>query len=86
MGSHMWYDQCPYCGFDEMVVQSDGLACLEAACPMCGYEIRPGWRIPAGGELERVRRALDRMSTSDKAGIVESWWDDRVPFVDRLKA
>jgi len=85
MGSHMWHDRCPHCGFDGMVVWSYNQVYLEAACPMCGYEISPDERIPSGGDLELIKEALVGMNASDKKRVVESWWNDRVPLVVKLK-
>lgn len=85
MGSHIWYDRCPQCGFDEMVVQSYGPLYFEVACPMCGYETTPNVRIPTSSDLELVKQALVWMDASDKEGVVEAWWQDRISLVDRLR-
>jgi len=84
MGSHVWADQCPYCGFEEMIVSSDGRMYIEAACQLCGYRRWTEERVPNGHDIEKAKRILSKMHDKEKLRTKEQYCNNNVPFIDRL--
>ena len=61
MGSHVWAAQCPYCGFEEMIVSSYDSLYFEVSCQICGYAIWTEERLPNDHDVQLAKRALSKM-------------------------
>jgi DNA-directed RNA polymerase subunit RPC12/RpoP len=85
MGSHIWTEQCPYCGFEEAAVSSNGSLYFEMTCQICGYSIWTEGRVPNTHNVERAKKALSKMNTEEKQKAIELYSEDNIPLVDRLK-
>jgi len=85
MGSHIWVEQCLYCGFEEMVVSSYNSLYFEVSCPICGYARWTEEKVPDNHDIELAKHALDEMDDKEKQETVELYWDDRISLVARQK-
>ena len=85
MGSHIWTGQCPYCGFEEMSVSSNGSFYFEVNCQICGYARWTEERIPDEHDIELAKRAISKMSAEEKIKAIELYDEDNFPLVARLK-
>lgn len=85
MGSHVWTERCPYCGFEEMVVSSYSSLYFEANCQICGYAKWTEERAPDYHDVELAKRALNQMNDDEKQKAIELHYEDSIPLVARLK-
>ncbi len=85
MGSHAWTSQCAHCGFEEMSVSSYDALYFEAACPICGYARWTEERVPDNYDVELAKRKLAEMDAKEKQKATESYYEDGIPFIARLK-
>ncbi len=85
MGSHIWTDKCPYCGFEKMVVSCYNQD-FEVMCQICGYEKWTEEKIPKHHDVELAKLALSKITDEEKEKVIEAYYDDRTPLVVRIKA
>lgn len=85
MGSHIWSEQCPYCGFEEMIVSSYDSFYFEVACQICGYRRWTEETAPGNRDVKRAKQALSRMDDEEKYKAIELYYEDSIPLVARLK-
>ena len=85
MGSHVWVEQCPYCGFDEMIVSSLSSYYFEVTCQVCGYARWTEERVPDKRDIELAKRTLSEMGTKEKRKAMDLYAEDSVPLITRLK-
>lgn len=85
MGSHMWSVQCPYCGFDEMIVSSYNSLYFEVLCQICGYKRWTEERVPDNNDVKIAKRILSKMGIKEKQKALELYSDDNIPLIARLK-
>jgi len=84
MGSHVWVEQCPYCGFEEMIVSTFN-DYFEVTCQICGYERWTEEKVPDSHDVELAKKALSEMDAKEKQKAVELYYADSVPLIARLK-
>ena len=85
MGSHTWTEQCPYCGFEEMMVSTYDTLDFEIICQICGYTKWPEQKAPDSSDVELAKRALSEMDAKEIQKAVELHYEDNIPLVVRLK-
>lgn len=85
MGSHVWAAQCPYCGFEEMIVSSYDSLYFEVSCQICGYAIWTEERLPNDHDVQLAKRALSKMDDEEKGKALELYCEDNIPLIARLK-
>lgn len=85
MGSHNWTQQCPYCGFEEMIVSTGGDFCFEAACPICGYGRWNEEKIPDNCDVEIAKHKLIEMNADEKQKAIEQYHEEKVSLTERLR-
>lgn len=85
MGSHVWAGQCPYCGFEEMIVSSYDSLYFEVSCQICGYSRWTEEKVPDNFDVELAKRALSEMGAKEKQKAVELYREDNIPLIARLK-
>lgn len=85
MGSHVWVERCPYCGFEEMVASTYDSLYFEVTCQICGYAIWTEGRVPSDHDVQLAKRALSRMDDEEKRKALELYCEDNIPLVARLK-
>lgn len=85
MGSHVWVERCPYCGFEEMIVSSYDSLYFEIACPICGYAVWTEGKIPDDSDVETAKHKLSEMNVREKQKAIELYYEDRIPLIARLK-
>ena len=85
MGSHNWTQQCPYCGFEKMIVSTYGNFHFEIACPICGYGSWTEDKVPDNYDIELAKRKLTEMDTKEKEEATELYYEDNTPLITRLK-
>ncbi len=71
MGSHDWFEQCPYCGFENMLVSSYSGIYFDVICPICGYARWTEEKIPQAEDVELAKRTLRAMSAEEKENVIE---------------
>ena len=85
MGSHVWEEKCPCCGFEEMTVSSYDALYFEATCPICGYTRWMEEKVPDNYDVELAKRKLAEMDDEEKEEATELYHEDGIPFIARLK-
>lgn len=85
MGSHNWTQQCPCCGFEEMIVSTCGNFHFEVACPICGYGRWTEEKVPDNYDVEIAKHKLIEMDADEKQKAAEQYYEEKVPLIDRLK-
>ncbi|MCL5074195.1 MAG: hypothetical protein M1136_00875 [Chloroflexi bacterium] len=85
MGSHVWAEQCPYCGFEDMIVSSYDSFYFEIACQICGYARWVEERVPDNHDVELAKRALSEMDAEEKQKAMQLYGEDNIPLIARLK-
>lgn len=85
MGSHVWVEQCPCCGFEEMIVSSYDSLYFEVTCRICGYARWTEERVPDNHDVQLAKRALGKMDDEEKGKALELYCEDNIPLVARLK-
>lgn len=85
MGSHVWMEQCPYCGFEEMIAFSHDSLYFEVTCQICGYARWTEERVPHNHDVELAKEALSKMDEKEKQKAMELYSEDYTPFIVRLK-
>jgi uncharacterized Zn finger protein (UPF0148 family) len=85
MGSHTWAEQCPQCGFEDMMVSSYNGVYFEVACPICGYARWTEEKVPDNHDIELAKQALGKMDNKEKQEVVELYENDYIPLVARQK-
>jgi hypothetical protein len=85
VGSHVWVEECPYCGFEDVVVSSYNGLYFEVACQICGYARWTEDRVPDNHDAELAKRALSKMGDKEKRKAVELYCEDNIPLVARLR-
>jgi len=85
MGSHVWAEQCPCCGFEEMIVSSDGHMYIEVACQICGYRRWTEERVPNAHDIKKAKRILSKMDDKEKLKAKELYCNNNTPLIDRLR-
>lgn len=85
MGSHVWPGQCPYCGFEEMVVSSYDSLYFEASCQICGYARWTEEKVPDDHDVQLAKQALGKMDDGEKQKALALYDEDNIPLVARLK-
>jgi len=84
MGTHNWTQRCPCCGFEQMIIFSDGIH-FEATCQICGYSIWSEEKIPVNRDIELAKQALREMTAEEKEKAIELFCKEGVPLVSRLR-
>lgn len=85
MGFHSWTEQCPYCGFEEMNISSDGVSYFEVICPVCGYVKWVEEKLPGSHDIEIAKQTLCKMDAERKQKAIELYYEDNLPLIKRLK-
>ncbi len=85
MGSHNWFDKCPYCGFENMLVSSNRDVYFEIVCPVCGYSRWTEENIPHVDDIELARRTIREMNDKEREGVIELYHEENVPLITRIK-
>lgn len=85
MSYHRWHSQCPYCGFDHLIVESDGGLNFALACPLCGFESSTLQREPTTKDVALAVHILTQFDERQRRDLAESWWDDKTPFVQKIR-
>jgi len=85
MGCHVWLEQCPYCGFEEMMVSTYDTLDFEIICQICGYTKWPEQKVPDSSDVELAKKALSEMDAKEKQKAVELYYADSIPLIARLK-
>lgn len=85
MGSHVWVEQCSYCGFEEMIVSSYNSLYFEVTCPICGYAKWTEERVPDNHDIELAKRELAEMGAEEKQKAMEQYCEDNIPLIARLE-
>ena len=85
MGSHTWTEQCPYCGFKEIIASSYNSLYFEAACPICGYSKWTEEKVPDKQTVEQAKHELSRMSSEEQQEALEFYLENNIPLIVRLK-
>lgn len=85
MGSHVWVEQCPYCGFEEMIVSSCDGAYFEVACQICGYRKWTEEQVPNDYDIEKAKQILSKMDEKEKQKAKELYCHDNIPLIVRLR-
>ena len=85
MGSHTWFEQCRYCGFEYMLVSSYSGIYSDVICPICGYARWTEEKIPNTEDVELVKRTLREMSTEERENVIELYHEENVPLIARLR-
>ena len=85
MGSHVWTQQCPYCGFEEMYVSSYDGVYFDINCPICGYSRWTEEKVPAPHEVKLAKSILSEMDVEAKQNAIDLYFEDNLPFIARLK-
>ncbi|MFQ6113823.1 MAG: hypothetical protein ACE5NG_07000, partial [bacterium] len=76
---------CPYCGFENMLISSNGSTYFDVICPICGYARWTEEKIPKTVNIELATRILRKMSTEEKENVIESYYEENIPLIARLK-
>jgi hypothetical protein len=77
--------ECPHCDFEEMIVSSYNTIYFEAICPICRYERWTEEKIPDNHDIELAKRKLTEMDAEEKQKATKLYYEDNIPFIDRLK-
>ena len=85
MASHNWFEECPYCGFEKMLVSSYRDIYFEVICPICGYARWTDEKIPNAEDVELAKRTISEMKVEEIENVVESYHEENVPLIARLK-
>lgn len=85
MGSHVWVEKCPYCGFEEMIVSSYDSLYFKGICPICGYARWTEEKVPDNYDIELAKSKLAKMNAKEKHEAVELYHEEHVPLIARLK-
>jgi hypothetical protein len=85
MGSHVWVERCPYCGFEEMVVSTYDSLYFEVTCQICGFAKWTEERVPDDRDVQVAKQALGKMDDEEKQKALEIYYEDNIPLVARLK-
>jgi len=85
MGSHIWFEQCPHCDFEEMIVCTDGYLNLEMSCPICGYIRWTQEKAPKVQDIEIARKKTAEMDAEEKQKAIDMYYEDNFPLVRRLR-
>lgn len=85
MGTHVWLEQCQYCGLEEMLVCTTDNLNFEIACQICGYKRWTEEKFPSNIDIEQAKQALSKMDVKEKQRITELYFVDSIPLIDRLK-
>jgi hypothetical protein len=85
MSSHSWYDQCRFCGFENMLVSNYSGIYFEVICPICGYTRWTEERIPQVEDIELAKQRLREMNVEERENMIELYYEDNVSLISRLK-
>lgn len=85
MGSHQWTEQCPYCGFENMLVSWYDSLYSNIACPVCGYARWTEEKIPPAEDIELAKRTIREMSMEEMERVTELFYEENTPLITRLK-
>ena len=85
MGLHSWHDECPYCGFENMLVSSYRDIYFDVICPVCGYSRWTEEKIPHAQDVELAKQMLKEMSGEERENVIELYHEENVSLIARLK-
>ncbi len=85
MGFHNWTDKCPHCGFEQLEVSSYNNIYIEAACPICGYQLWSDEKKPIQKDIESAKNLLQEMNKEDIEESIEQFREDSIPLIQRPK-
>jgi len=85
MSSHTWFSECPHCGFEKMILSSNGRLYFEGSCPICGYLVWTEEKVPHDDDIELAKHKIRKMDTKEKNKATEQYYEDNIPLVSRSK-
>ena len=85
MGSHVWTEKCPYCGFEEMIVSSYNSLYFDVTCQICGYSRWTEEMVPDTQDVELAKRVLSKINEEEKQKAIDLYYEDNISYIARLK-
>jgi len=85
MGFHNWFEQCPCCDFENMLVSSYRDIYFDVICPVCGYSRWTEEKIPQNEDIELAKETIREMNSEERESVIELYREKNVPLIDLQK-
>ncbi len=90
MSDHEWEGECPYCGFQEIIVRTGNhynyaQYYFEIFCPICGFARWTDGKDPENADMDWAKRKLKEMSPEEIAQVIASSEEDGLSLAERYR-